>query len=670
MHSPRYPPTRRDLARFLAAVGLFPRLQAGESNRAESHVRGGAFRLSNGLVQATWTAANQRFHADAVGFHPHMKPIRLAPDVFTLVLATGRTLRSSQLEIASMPRAEAVEPDPHSVRRAGQRSGRRLSVSFRDPESGAAVEWQAILLDSSRYLRQEIVITATIRDLPVTQIVLWDFDLEGAAVSGTVKGSPAVAGPVYLAFEHPLSTTMVARPRLRCSLERKLPVRAGNSFACSSVIGSTIDGLLRRGFLEYVEDQRAHPYRTFLHYNSWYDIGYFSKYDETAALDRIRFFGRELEERRGIVLDSFLFDDGWDDPASLWHFHSGFPRGFAAVSAAARDFQAAPGVWLSPWGGYGKPKQDRIRAGAEQGFEIQEGGFALSGPKYFDRFRDTCRAMIRDYSVNQFKFDGTGNANRVSPGSRFDSDFDAAISLIGDLREMKPDLYINLTTGTYPSPFWLRYADSIWRGGEDHEFAGTGSWRQRWITYRDASTYKHVVQAGPLFPINSLMLHGMIFASKAKNLGDDPHGDFTSEVHSYFATGTQLQEMYISPDLLSTQNWDDLAEAARWSRNNAATLVDTHWIGGDPANLDVYGWAAWSGSKGIITLRNPSDHARRFPLDVQSALELPVHSPRTFRAKSPWRSDAASAAVQLKAGKPHEFSLAPFEVITLELAPN
>src|SRR6202012_4309592 len=101
-------------------------------------------------------------------------------------------------------------------------------------------------------------------------------------------------------------------------------------------------------------------------------------------------------------------------------------------------------------------------------------------------------------------------------------------------------------------------------------------WRQKWITYRDGDTFRHVVSAGPLFPINSLMLHGMIYAAKAKNLGDDPAGDFRSEVHDYFGTGTQLQEMYITPDLLTQSNWDVLAEAAKWSRANAAVLKDTH----------------------------------------------------------------------------------------------
>ena len=106
---------------------------------------------------------------------------------------------------------------------------------------------------------------------------------------------------------------------------------------------------------------------------------------------------------------------------------------------------------------------------------LSTGGYALSGPKYYAAFRDVCMEMIREYGVNQFKFDGTGNVDSVFPGSRFDSDFSAAIHLIGELRAAKPDIFINLTTGTWPSPFWLMYADSIWRGGDDDSTAGVGT---------------------------------------------------------------------------------------------------------------------------------------------------------------------------------------------------
>src|SRR5208282_4214994 len=365
---------------------------------------------------------------------------------------------------------------------------------------------------------------------------------------------------------------------LQCSIDRKLPLKAGQSLKYSSVIGVSPTGQMRRGFLNYVERERAHPYRPFLHYNSWYDIGYGNRYDQAAALDAIRSIGEELNVKRGVKIDSFLFDDGWDDVRSLWSFDPGFPDGFAPLKMAAAKYGAAPGIWLSPWGGYGKAKEERMKYGRRQGFEMNKGGFALSGPRYFAHFRGVTLNFIREYGINQFKIDGTGNVNSVFPGSEFDSDFHAAISLMGEWRTLKPDIFVNLTTGTYPSPYWLRYADSIWRGGEDHSFAGVGPWREKWITYRDAETYAGIVQKAPLYPLNSLMLHGIIYARQAEHLSDDPAHAFVHEVHDYFGGGTQLQEMYITHSLLSDGDWDVLAEAANWSSSNAIALADTHWI--------------------------------------------------------------------------------------------
>jgi len=74
-------------------------------------------------------------------------------------------------------------------------------------------------------------------------------------------------------------------------------------------------------------------------------------------------------------------------------------------------------VWLSPWGGYSTAKKERIAAGEKAGYETVKGGFALSAPKYYGLFESTCLEMISKYGVNQFKFDGTGNASTVFPGA-------------------------------------------------------------------------------------------------------------------------------------------------------------------------------------------------------------------------------------------------------------
>jgi len=423
---------------------------------------------------------------------------------------------------------------------------------------------------------------------------------------------------------------------------------------------------MRRSFLRYVERERAHPYRPFLHYNSWYDLGYFTPYTSDQCVERIYAFGQELSVKRGIKLSSFLFDDGWDDYAGVWKFSKDFPNAFQPLKAAAAKYGAGPGVWLSPWGGYGGPREKRLAAGKAAGYEVDTQGYALSGPKYFARFKTVTLDFVKNQGINQFKFDGTGSPDKQYPGSAFDSDFSAAISLIGDLRAAEPDLFVNLTTGTWPSPFWLRFADSTWRGGSDHSFAGVGPSREQWITYRDGDTYNGVVKRGPLYPINSLMLHGIIYAQHANRLNTDPSDDFRNDVRAYFATGTQLQELYITPSLLTTKNWDDLAEAANWARTNAATLVDTHWVGGDPTKLEVYGHAAWMGGEGIIELRNPSDKAQAYAVDIARELELPPGLTGVFHGRRPWKSDAGVAEVEFSVGKSKVVLLKPFEVLVLQ----
>ena len=348
-----------------------------------------------------------------------------------------------------------------------------------------------------------------------------------------------------------------------------------------------------------------------------------------------------------------------------------FPTALLRYAKRQRTTARRPVSGCRPGAVTANPKQQRVAAARAAGYEIVDNGFALSGPKYYELFRDTCMTMIcvlRRESVQVRRH--RQRQSRLPRQRTSTATLDAAINLIGELRALKPDLYINLTTGTYPSPFWLRYADSIWRGGEDHDFLGVGPWRERWITYRDANTYEHVVLGGPLFPLNSLMLHGIIYARHAQNLDTDPQGDFKNEVRDYFGTGTQLQEMYITPSLLSPADWDTLAEAANWSRANADILVDTHWVGGDPAQLEVYGWASWRPEKAILVLRNPSDQPQSLTVDLAKTFELPASAPASYRLHSPWKEDAKLARVTLDAGRPHSFLLRPFEVMVLEGAPE
>jgi hypothetical protein len=667
-----------------SGVGLSAQASAGakspqELDQPAVSLREDGGSLENREISAKWKVQAGRLVSLSVTGLDHRDPkpipqpknevvigglVDLKPP-FTIAMGGNRTITAAGLKIVGSARVENLMANPTASRYSDRLPGIAVHYTLTDEAGDFTADWALILRQGSSYIREVLTIKAGAAPLPVSAVTLIDVKAKGVEVSGKVKGSPLTLGNLFLGIESPLSTCGVQTHEGFCRIDSGVPIGAGLEESYSAVIGVSVTGQMRRDFLTYLERERAHPYRAFLHYNSWFDLGYQLPYTQAEALDRIHAIGDELNKKRGVKLDSFLFDDGWDDTSDLWKVRADFKDGFKPLTEAAAEYGAAPGIWLSPWGGYADAKKQRVATARRDGYEIVNDGMALSGPKYYKLFHDAVSRMVTVDGVNQFKFDGTGNADQVVPGSAFTNDFDAAIHLISDLRELKPDIFINLTTGTWPSPFWLMYADSIWRGGEDTEFAGVGTARERWITYRDAATYEHIVKGGRLFPLNSLMLHGIVYGRKHKELSTDPGHDFANEVHSFFGSGTQLQELYITPEILSAADWDTLAEAAKWARENAETLKDTHWIGGDPAKGDVYGWAAWSKDAAILTLRNPSDKAQTLGLDIGKALELPAGAGRKYVVRSVWAGGGSSERV-LKAGRVTTFHLKPFEVVTLE----
>lgn len=631
---------------------------------ATAKVAPGQLHLANKVISATWRV--QEGSLQPLEFRNELtrqSVTALDCELFRLTFADGKALRGSDLKLSGKPTSERLAPNPAAPILAQRFGGRQLVARLIAPDGNLEVEWRAILRDGANAIRQELTLRALTTAVPIREMRLVEWPAGGARVVGTVPGSPIVAGDLFFAYEHPDSRSVVSE-RATCALPFNLTLQPGQPVRQSSVVGTVPSGQLRRGFLYYVERERAHPYRPFLHYNAWYDICWGErKIREAECLDVIDVFGRELIGKRGVPLASFVWDDGWDDPKTLWRpIQENFPNGFSRILAAAREHHSTLGFWLSPFGGYGKPKDMRIEMGKAQGFETGPQGFSLAGPKYHARFLETCLNFIDQSGANFFKFDGL---------ARSVDETEAMLRLTRALRARRSDLFISITTGTWPSPFWLWYGDSTWRGGDDMGFAGAGSKREQWMTYRDMDTYRRVVQGGPLYPLNSLMNQGFAHAryGTASVVGTNDL-EIRRELRSFFASGTCLQELYVTPQKMSPQNWDDLAECARWAHANADVLVDTHWVGGDPGKAETYGWASWARRKGILALRNPGPARATIQVDMEKAFELPAKAPRRCALRSPWKEDAKTRPLELRAGIPHAFELGPFEVAVLEARPK
>ncbi len=423
---------------------------------------------------------------------------------------------------------------------------------------------------------------------------------------------------------------------------RNTTLRTTDTFKVSTVIGMIAPGQKRRSFLSYHERERVVAWRSFVHYNSWYELNInrnndsnpLNRMTETQCLPVLQAWKSKLFDKYGVSIDAFVWDDGWDNFNSLWDFHIGFPNGFANLSQKANEQGAGIGAWLGPVGGYGSSKAQRLSYwNTTYGQNITN--FELSNKIYFDAFVNRCSQMVDDYDMRYFKFDGISDFFSAT-GPKNEEDAEGFINMVNALRKKREDIYINATVGTWASPFWFQVADAVWRQENDFGKAGVGDSREQWITYRDRLVHQNFVTNSPLCPINSLMTHGLIVTKYGppnempRTNTEATYKGIVKEMRMAFASGSSLVELYLDNDLITSigngKLWGDLAESIAWHKRNKNVLADTHWIGGNPWNdsqAKIYGWAAWNGESSVITLRNPSTSNQTFTTTLRQILEIP-----------------------------------------------
>ncbi|WP_127959350.1 enterotoxin [Serratia microhaemolytica] len=573
-----------------------------------------------------------------------------------------------ELFFLTLPNEQVIHARDFQIKNVHQHDN-AIEIDYLHPDYRVQVVLNAL---AGKYASVDYTFEAIGKARDVAKITL--FPTKGQAqapyVEGVISSSPIIADSFFMLPRKPIVNTYAYETSTNLNVDLKTPLTPTAANNYTVYFGTFSEpSQLRRSVNQFIEAIRPRPYQPYLHYNSWMDIGFFTPYSEGDVLNRINSYAEALISKRGVKLDGFLLDDGWDDLTGKWLFGPAFNNGFGVIKQRADQFNTSVGLWLSPWGGYNKPRDIRVSHAASNNFETVDGKFALSGRNYFENFNRQINKLITEQHITSFKLDGMGNANTHLDGSPFASDFDASIELIKNMRAANNDLFINLTTGTNASPSWLFYADSIWRQGDDINLYGKGSVVQQWITYRDAETYRSIVRNGPLFPLNSLMYHGIVSAENAyfglEKVQTD--SDFADQVWSYFATGTQLQELYITPSLLNPHKWDVLAEAAKWARANSQVLVDTHWIGGNPTRLEPYGFASWSKEKAIIALRNPADQPQAYYLDLKKSFEIPPGETTEFALKTVYGDNRTLPYDYLS---PVVIQLKPLEMLVIEAIPQ
>jgi hypothetical protein len=263
----------------------------------------------------------------------------------------------------------------------------------------------------------------------------------------------------------------------------------------------------------------------------------------------------------------------------------------------------------------------------------------VAGTRYHELLKRRVVDFVREHGVAYFKWDGVqfscsepDHGHPVGLYSRR-----AVLAAMADLcaavRAENGRVFLNITSGTWLSPWWLRYADTIWMQGYDYGYADVPSLTKRdaAMTYRDYVLYEDFGLNRFIFPLWHLMTHGIIKGHLQQLGGEaEPLDRFTDNAVLYVARGVGMWELYVSPNLLTDDEWRALDGTFAWGRDNAEVLRHTVMIGGDPGAGEIYGYAHWGDRRSIVALRNPSLRPGRFDLDLPGWLRAPLVVERVY----------------------------------------
>lgn len=242
--------------------------------------------------------------------------------------------------------------------------------------------------EGSSYVKETYRIEAS-KEVDLKKVQLIDLQDPTLAVKGTVPGSPLVSERegTFAGIELPVARAQAAGGTGTVGFDCNLPMGSGNAQTFTTVLGVWPENQLRRGFLYYLERERAAPYRQFLHYNGWYDDGLDPT--EKTLVKTAGEYRKELGSRH-VRLDGFVLDDGWDDVnEDLWQPSTKkFPHGFEPVVKAVGKIPSGFGIWISPLGGYFGPEK-RVQHAKDKGIlPADAAGFDLSCPQYYKWFKN------------------------------------------------------------------------------------------------------------------------------------------------------------------------------------------------------------------------------------------------------------------------------------------
>jgi hypothetical protein len=413
---------------------------------------------------------------------------------------------------------------------------------------------------------------------------------------------------------------------------------------------STTDmDVIRSDFFSYIESI-ATPTKVRFQYNSWYD------WMMNVTRDNIITSFKEME--RGFTqngmppLDAYVVDDGWnaygsyqsENTSGFWQFNSKFPNGLTEPSDFAHRIASNFGLWLGPRGGYNYNYQfaQFLEAHGNGKLNTNSGDIVTNHKVYLQKLQEFFLDCQKKYDMSYWKLDGfstqpaqADNAgNYITGGTQgmyyMTEHWERWIDIFKNLRaESAPKdftLWLNLTCYINPSPWYLQWANTVWMQNSNDmgrtNIEGRTSEVDKLLTYRDGRYYDFIRTRQFQYPLKHLFNHDPTYGkTNCVSANAMTKDEFRTYLMMMATRGTAFWEMLYSYNLLDEeQKWLVNAEVMNWVRENQHILQNAKMFGGNPEGGNAYGFSAWNGDEGIISVRNPSNNTVSFNFTLDRSI--------------------------------------------------
>ncbi len=445
-----------------------------------------------------------------------------------------------------------------------------------------------------------------------------------------------------------------------------------------SVFGTGLKGdPLELAFQDYIDAIRVR-YRNLLHYNSWYDLQG-NELTHENLVHSFMGFKENLLDPYELTMDSFVPDDGWQEPDSIWEVHEGrFPNGLAPLRDVLEANGSRLGIWM-PFNGFNL----NVNWGVEEkGYGKSDKGryYCLAEPKYNAAIHDAVRRIILEGNLNYIKHDfnqlrctAEGHGHLPDDRHGFEANLDAELELLAYERSLQRNIFLNVTSYVWHSPWWLQHADTIWMDTHDFGYDKTQPQlapREWAMSFRDAHMYKVYNERRHLVPVSDMMTCGIIHGPHCKLGGDmETLREWSDYVVMFFGRGVQLQEYYITPDWLTPDRWEILGKATKWAVENRKLLEKTVMVGGDARKGEAYGYAHWKGEEGLLVLRNPDVREQTIDVPFDKTTHYRGENGRSYWGRVIYPYVEAIPA-KFESGKPISMAVPGCSVMVVEMRPG